>query len=628
MKNLKLPHAGYGFIMKCPPNGRLRCVSPCLGLEMWTMKTGGRTFRHLFAAFFAAALICPAGASGGVILTPIAVDGLPVPGVPERVFGPQPSLRRPFAPPNVWVSPAGDFAYTFSTQLSDDSLENRLPSHILGLGSAASGELSLLFGADRVVEGLGYTSGTILGINRAGDVLLRSVLFNPASPGSLLVEGRVLVGRDRAPAVLVRRDESTPGVPGVEGDLTFDLIDDALLTDSGRLMFIGQLPMGGEITRRNQHGVWTAGEAGVERLLVRTGDPAPGGPEGSVFHGDDYASLLFLRAHTDDGQALVAGSIDEKPIGIGGLWRVDGLNPPVPLLLTKQPAALLGEEAILTGLRSASIVDRPSAASVRVELSIPDGSDQAVSQQRLGIVSMAGDFQELMRTGQEAAGLEGGIISGFSFDSHVQVSETGFSVFTALQEGGATDVPWGPPWGAGTLWARSPQGELRLIAQGGRIAPGVPRTSPWFPDDTAPAVFWERAFDDRSGFGTGRPSLDVNTHGDVVFSDWISHTLGITVFPRQGIWYYNWELDEVFLVAVAEEYLEVAPGDSRRIQELSLIEGRSLTDAGEVFFGVRFYDGTSGVFMATMPEPGTLALVMAGGLVAGRRKRRRFTAAW
>ncbi|MEZ6193462.1 MAG: PEP-CTERM sorting domain-containing protein [Phycisphaerales bacterium] len=71
--------------------------------------------------------------------------------------------------------------------------------------------------------------------------------------------------------------------------------------------------------------------------------------------------------------------------------------------------------------------------------------------------------------------------------------------------------------------------------------------------------------------------------------------------------------------------------DLRTIQSLVLTvdtgneNGRAtpFNDAGELAFILNFTDGTSGIFVATIPEPTTLGFLGVGaGLVAGRRGKR------
>jgi hypothetical protein len=87
------------------------------------------------------------------------------------------------------------------------------------------------------------------------------------------------------------------------------------------------------------------------------------------------------------------------------------------------------------------------------------------------------------------------------------------------------------------------------------------------------------------------------------------------------------------LVARGEGWLELAPGDERQVSGvnvslesadfLSEQERGALNDVGELVFSLSFYDGTSGIFVTSVPEPGGLASGLAVALaLAGLRRRR------
>jgi hypothetical protein len=141
------------------------------------------------------------------------------------------------------------------------------------------------------------------GVNEAND----SGLWGPDASGGL--------------SLLAREGDDAPGAPAGARFRDFRHVLD--LNDTGEVAFQGSFELGdGGVSSGS--GIWKTDGAGGMELVVRTGDPAPGGPTGSVMGGLDWRTLL-----NDHGEVAFLGSLAVGTGGVSwndaqGIWGPDG----------------------------------------------------------------------------------------------------------------------------------------------------------------------------------------------------------------------------------------------------------------------------------------------------------------
>jgi hypothetical protein len=125
-------------------------------------------------------------------------------------------------------------------------------------------------------------------------------------------------------------------------------------------------------------------------------------------------------------------------------------------------------------------------------------------------------------------------------------------------------------------------------------------------------------------------SLTINNIGQLAFSTLLSGP-GIAGGPggnNSAIFAYD-PIQGLCLIARTADSFQVAPGDFRTIASIGGIaqgggqDGRnnSLNDNGQLAFQLQFTDGSSGIFVATIPAVGTIAPLAIAALGLTRRRR-------
>jgi hypothetical protein len=215
-----------------------------------------------------------------------------------------------------------------------------------------------------------------------------------------------------------------------------------------------------------------------------------------------------------------------------------------------------------------------------------------------------GSFRTVIAVGDSAPGVPGATLqlAGGPLIPSMRVNATG----RVALHGEALD-------GSGTregLWSEG-SGTLELLALSGNPAPG-----------TAGLVFIEI-----EGF-------EINDLGQTAFLVEVGES---AEYPGDTALYIADPGATPELVALVEANLRLSPGDVRQVSGLDAKlmwtgfrtrSGGGLNHAGELVFSASFYDGSAGVYVASVPEPTAWLVQLAGlallcALHRSRARRRR-----
>ncbi|HZN67085.1 MAG TPA: choice-of-anchor tandem repeat NxxGxxAF-containing protein [Tepidisphaeraceae bacterium] len=293
----------------------------------------------------------------------------------------------------------------------------------------------------------------------------------------------------------------------------------------------------------------------------------------------------------------------------------------------------------------------------------------------------AGDFRPVAVRGAASPGLP----AGHAFDLVLDASQNDAGGFAFIASA-RSDTPESYTWG---LWAGRP-GELRLLARDGQPAPGLPAglrfervlfdidSTTRVPIGAAGHVTFWAALEDEAGAYQGTSAWlalpDGGTallarRGDPVTTPlpgggtaqltvgriehdamWVNGAGQVVLFAETLAPGEEFAPDSLLaagpggalhLIARPGLPFEVAPGDVRTVSDVSAGTGGGtggqdglpspFNDAGQFVYRLSFTDGTSGLFLTTVPEPGTAGVVglLAAVALAVRRCRcRRMKGFW
>jgi hypothetical protein len=382
-------------------------------------------------------------------------------------------------------------------------------------------------------------------------------------------------------APVARSGDHAPGTPnGVNFTFTnlHDFVETPVLNDAGQTSFRSYLS-GPGVNANNLQGLWSEGSGSI-RLLSRLGTHAPGLPAG-VNHG--YA---FSAGLNDAGQSVFFSFLAGSGVNNSNdrsLW-MENSGSPTLLARTGSQAPGMPSGVNFNAFYNTASINNAGQAVFVAGLS----SENSEHRQDSLWMADAGTLKLLARRGSQASGAPDGVTYDL-FGAWPESNDAGQAVFLAVLMGPGihenNDV---------ALFLMDAQGNTSQIAREGFQAPGTPAGTVFTPG--ANPIYNAPVLNNggQIAYMAALAGPEVNSTND--FGIWATDRAGATqLIVRKG------------------DLLEVVPGDSRTVSELSFVGGNSnsngwpsaFNNVGQIAFWASFTDGSQGVFVsnevATVP---------------------------
>jgi hypothetical protein len=458
---------------------------------------------------------------------------------------------------NPILNSNGEIAFISTLAGSDTSASNNL-----GLWNSANGSLNAVARTGSVGPGPGIEGGVSFAV--LDDPVLNNegkVSFVGVLTGTGISTDNQLgiwSNVDGTLAPIARSGGNGPG-PGLGTGVNFSGFSLLLFNDSGQIAFRGSLT-GTGIDASNRDGIWIKNE-GSPGVVVRTGTSGPGPGLGS---GVNFGSIVSVRMNAG-GDIVFDGTLTGTGITSAnnqGLWT---WNDNALQLIARSGSAEPGPNLGAGVYFSSFGTSRINAAGDVAFLGDLTGTGINSSNNR-GVWRVTNNATELIaRRGMDGPGP--GVGAGISF-STMNGTLTGSNVNSSNNSG---------------LWLHK-DGILEVVARTGSTGPG--------PDLGAGVSF--------SGF----PSHAVNASGVIAFAGTLTGT-GINSSNDAGIW-ASVEGSMINIVRTGDQ-LDVNPTAGVDLRTVSEVEigtgaggedgfGYSLNDDGLLVLRLAFTDGSNGIF--------------------------------
>lgn len=405
------------------------------------------------------------------------------------------------------------------------------------------------------------------------------------------------------------------------------------LNDAGRVAFAWSAVTA---TAATSYGIWSGDGAGLN-LVARQGEVAPGATDSATFNLFSNTRPTLNRAGTVAFQNGLSGTYTSPPNnGADGVWRWEPGGALEKVALVKEDAVGLVAGAKFTDIRSLGTsppLNRAGTIALQAAYSVPGGS---TFNQGLWVESGAGlqlrgwaqmPAPELGPSATVTISMIGGVDSNGSipFNGDFANGAVGAGKGRIIGVAGADGLQiaaygggQAPGAGAGHVFIATAFSYEPTINSSGRVAfygyeyDGVnfatSRSGVWAGAPGALAMV-AREGDPAPGTGLNfgrfiRDTPAMNRFGQIAFANGV---VGAPSGTSSTLWVTRLD-GELALVARSGDTIEVAPGDLRTIQSLSMFtfhgdddgKARGLNDLGQVAFMATFLGGSSGVFVSNV----------------------------
>ncbi|MFO0937984.1 MAG: choice-of-anchor tandem repeat NxxGxxAF-containing protein [Gemmataceae bacterium] len=313
-----------------------------------------------------------------------------------------------------------------------------------------------------------------------------------------------------APQVVVRNGDATPGIAGA----TFNGMNSVgAISDTGLVVFRATVTGGGTTTANNSgYWGWTSG-SGLS-LIARGGDTAPG-TGGAVWNNFTSTPFVLPDGRIAFSATLVQGGAVTST-NDSGFW----IGSPGNLqTLIREGDALTGITGVNFSTPNFTGVNASGQFTFRSAIT---GTGVTASNNNVIVTgSSSGNFTVMMRTGETPSGIPSGQTVN-AFGSSAAVLANGQTYFAASLTGTGVTASNNV-----TVWVGDSQVNRQMVFRTGDQVPGLP-TGVVFAGVGIPKAYGNTVVYSSTVAGTG-----VTTSNDNYIGKWTSGT-GIQVVAREG----------------------------------------------------------------------------------------------
>lgn len=431
--------------------------------------------------------------------------------------------------------------------------------------------------------------------------------------------------------------------PNTESDTRFDnFVVPTMFSNTGKIAFTARL--NGPNIDTNREGIWSETDGGL-KIIARLGESAPGTAAGVEFIGN-----IGIHGVADNGDVLVGGELSGPGVNASnnrGFWS-SGPHGPLELFLRRgDPAPGQDPGVTFRTIYSPRVSANGTLAFSALMAGVPLDTRSSFWLGSPESISL------IVREGDQAPGTDPGVLfDTFSFTPPA-INNAGQVSFQSNLTGAGVDST-----NSRGIWSNG-SGSLELIARAGDTPPGTD-PSVEFLGFNSPKInqSGETAFRSSiSGTGLGFTSEEgywaeqggelnlivrtgdaapdpvpgtyfnalrsltpfFNSNGQMAFEAMVA-VGGQANQSRIGIWAADTN-GELVYIARRGELFDV--NDDPLVEDLRTITSvrvSGLNDAGQLALNLEF-GSSSGVFVVTIPEPGSLALLGLGSVLTIRQRR-------